>query len=405
MQRRTQRFGQERLRIAYLTLSDPNDRRSWSGTVYRMARALEKHCGGVFNVGPLIPPSLKVGKVMNRSIKYLAGRTYLHTHTTSLSKKVGQMASEKLRGANCDVIFAAAASTAVAHLKTDLPIVYSSDTTARLMVDYYPAFSALLPTSLKEADEIERLAIQKSAHLVYPSSWAGLSANQDYGADSSRIHIVPFGANIDEPPAREEIVRPVNRGVCRLLFVGVEWGRKGGDIALETLQELDRLGVPAELTVVGCRPPRGASHERLNVIPFINKNDPQGRVQLDRLFKTSDFFLLPTRAECFGIAVCEACAYGLPVLSTQTGGLPELVRDGLNGFLFPLEARGDRYAARICDVYRNAETYQALCASSREEYERRLNWDAWGKQIREILLAAVAQDNLTPADCLARTTN
>jgi len=396
-----QRKNTDRLRIAYLTVSDPNDRRSWSGTVYRIGRVLEKYCGEVFNVGPLSPPAIKVGKVISRGVKHLTGKSYLHTHTLSLSRKLGQMASEKLERANCDVIFAAGASTAVAHLKTDLPIVYLSDTTFRLMVDYYPAFTALLSNSLREGDEIERLAIQKSAHLVYPSAWAGLSANRDYGADSSRIHVVPLGANIDEPPARGEILNPVNRGVCRLLFVGVDWSRKGGDIAFETLQELERLGVPAELTVVGCHPPRGVSHERLKVVPFIDKNDPDGRAQFDSLFRNSDFFLLPTRAECFGIVVCEACAYGLPVLSTQTGGLTELVKDGVNGFLFPLEARGDQFAARILDIYENANAYQALRFSSRGEYERRLNWDTWGEKVREILLATVAHDNLTSADCLA----
>jgi len=370
-----------------------------------MERVLEKQCGEVFQIGPLSPSSLKVGKVISRGIKCLTGRSYLHTHTISLSKKLSQMASEKLKDANCDVVFAAAASTALAHLETDLPIVYLSDTTFRRMVDYYPAFSALLPESLKEADEIERLAIQKAAHVVYPTSWAGLSAIQDYGADSSKVHIVPFGANIDDPPAREELQRTFDQGTCRLLFVGVEWGRKGGDVAFETLQELDRLGIPAELTVVGCRPPRGISHQRLNVIPFINKNEPQGRAQLDKLFKTSDFFLLPTRAECYGIVVCEACAYGLPVLSTETGGLSELVRDGLTGFLFPMEARGDQYAAKIFDVYKNAKTYQSLSASSRQEYERRLNWDTWGERIREILWTAAGRDNLAPADYFARACN
>jgi glycosyltransferase involved in cell wall biosynthesis len=185
----------------------------------------------------------------------------------------------------------------------------------------------------------------------------------------------------------------------------VEWDRKGGDIALETLRHLCRLGVPAELTVVGCVPPRGATHDRLRVIPFINKNDPAGRAQLDQLFLTSDFLLLPTRAECFGIAVCEAGAYGLPAFSTLTGGLAELVRDGVNGFAFPLEARGDRYAARICDVYKNAEAYQALRTTSREEYEKRLNWDAWGRQIREILWAAAAQNKPSPSACLEHASN
>jgi glycosyltransferase involved in cell wall biosynthesis len=369
-----------------------------------MACALEKHCGEVFNVGPVLPPFLKVGDYMSRSLRYLTGRTYLHTHTAAVAKKTGRMASEKLTDANCDVIFAAAASTAVAHLATDLPIVYLSDATVRLIVDYYPEYSALFPRSLREADEIEQLAIRKCSHFVYPSSWAARSAIEDYGADSSKIHVVPFGANIDEPPSREEVLRPVSRDICRLLFVGVEWDRKGGDIALETLRELRRLGVPAELTVVGCRPPQGAPLEGLNVIPFIDKNHPEGRARLDRLFLNSDFLLLPTRAECFGIAVCEAGAYGLPTLSTLTGGLAELVRDGVNGFSFSLEARGDRYAARICDVHRNAETYQALRITSREEYETRLNWDAWGKQVREILWAAV-QDKQTPTAYLGHTSN
>jgi hypothetical protein len=162
------------LRIAYLTISDPTDRRSWSGTVYRMARALEKHCGEVVNIGPLLPRFPKVGRVVNRGIRYLTGRTYLHTHTAALSRKIGRMASEKLANVNCDVIFAAAASTALAHLTTNLPIVYLSDATMRLMVDYYPEFSALLPRSLISCTQVRgQAAPQKktTAPMGQESTW------------------------------------------------------------------------------------------------------------------------------------------------------------------------------------------------------------------------------------------
>lgn len=378
-----------RLRIAYLTTNDPKDRRSWSGTEYQMARALEKHCGELFYVGPLPLFSAKIGKVIKRSLHLITGRTFLDTHTISRSMKLGRLAEEKLAGEACDVIFSPAGSVPLAHLRTQIPIVYLSDATLRLMVDYYVEFSSMLASSIRSADEIEQLAIHNATHLIYPSAWAARSAMQDYGADPESVHVVPFGANIDEWPPRQKVLEAPPHDRCRLLFVGTNWERKGGEIAFDTLLAMERLGVPAELTIVGCRPPERFRHASLRVIPFLNKNNPQERAQLDELYIKSHFFLLPTRAECFSIALCEANAYGLPILSTHTGGLPELVREGRNGFLLPLEARGDQYAARVREIYNDPGRYQELRSSSREEFEARLNWDAWGKSVSEILRAAV----------------
>jgi glycosyltransferase involved in cell wall biosynthesis len=354
-----------------------------------MVRALEEHCGDVVVLGPLQPASLRIGKMISRAAYRLTGRPYLYAHKASLVAKLGRMADEELSRANCDVIFASAASTVVAGLKTRVPIVYLSDSTVRLMIDYYPAFSGLLPSQIRAADEIERSGIRKAAELIYPSSWAARSAIVDYQADASKVHVVPFGANLDEPPSREQVLPAPARDCCRLLFVGVDWEQKGGDIAFETLVQLERLGVPAELTVVGCTPPGDVTHPRLNVFRFLDKNSPDQRARLNQLYHDANFFILPTRAECFGIALCEANAYALPVVSTRTGGVPEFVREGVNGFLLAPEERGDKYAERIRGAYENPEGYQALRMSARNEFEVRLNWDAWGKQVKEVLSAAV----------------
>jgi glycosyltransferase involved in cell wall biosynthesis len=355
-----------------------------------MVRALEEHCGEVVVIGPLQPVSLRIGKLISRVVHRITGRPYLYAHTASLSRRLGRMAEEGLKSANCDVIFASAASTVVAGLKTLVPIVYLSDATVRLMIDYYPAFSGLLPSQIRAADQIELLGIGKAAELIYPSSWAARSAIDDYHADASRVHVVPFGANLDEPPSREEVLPAPPKGLCRLLFVGVDWEQKGGSIAFETLIQLERLGVPAELTVVGCKPPDEITHPRLHVFRFLDKNDPGQRAQLNQLYREANFFILPTRAECFGIALCEANAYALPVLSTRTGGVPEFVREGVNGFLLEPHDRGDKYAESIRRAYADDEAYQTLRGSSRKEFEMRLNWDAWGMQVRDILSAAVS---------------
>jgi len=385
------------MRIAYLTAKDPNDRRSWSGTQFYMARALEKHCGELFCVGPLPLVSAKVNKVVSRGLRTI-GVTWLYTHTESASRKLGKMAEAKLAKERCDVIFAPAGSILLAHLRAQMPVVYLSDATFRLMADYYPEFTAMSMSSRRAADRLERLAIEKAQQQVYPSSWAARSAVEDYGADPASVHVVPFGANVEEPVSREVALTSPAHDKCRMLFVGREWGVKGGELAFETLVKLERLGVPAQLTIVGCRPPDEFRHPNLRVIPFLNKNIPEQRAELDRLYLESHCLLLPSRAECFSIALCEANSYGLPIISTHTGGLPELVREGVNGFLLPLEARGEKYAARIKDIYySDPAAYQALRTKSRDEFETRLNWDAWGKRLKEILAAAIARDK-APAD-------
>src|SRR5882762_3547838 len=98
---------QRRLRIAYLTVDDPNDRRSWSGIYYFMARALEKYCGDIVCFGPFNPFVRTVGKVIYR-LRLITGQSYLHTHTPALSRKFGKMAERRMSDKTFDVVFAPA---------------------------------------------------------------------------------------------------------------------------------------------------------------------------------------------------------------------------------------------------------------------------------------------------------
>lgn len=378
-----------RLRIGYLTTNDPHDRRSWSGTDYSMARTLQKHCGDVVPLGPLRPPEALAAKLIKRGFRLVGAPTYLDTHTMFVSRKLGRMVRKRLDRDTCDVIFAPACSSAIAHLDTKIPIVYLSDATFHIMINYYHEFTSLFPPIARSGDKIERLAIGRARRLIYPSTWAARSAVTHYGAQSDHVHVIPFGANLEAPPGRDRALTTPSRGRCRLLFVGGHWERKGGALAFETFLDLKRRGIDSTLTVVGCRPPAGIQHPDLTVIPFLNKNVPAERTRLDTIFLDSHFLLLPTRAECFSIALCEASAFGLPVVSTDTGGLSELVRTGANGFLLPLDAAADRYAALIGDLFGDVDRYAALRRSSRDEFESRLNWDAWGLAVKRVFEGAV----------------
>jgi glycosyltransferase involved in cell wall biosynthesis len=374
-----------RPRIAYLTSADARDRRAWSGIHYSMAEALQRHCGDVHHVGPVASPVSRWLQRADRALTRVARRRYNTVHSILLSLSVGRRLARRLAEARPDVIFASVASTEIATLATRVPIVYGSDGTFALLHDYYPWLSNLSRVSVWEGNWIERRAIARARAVVYSTQWAAASAVRDYHAAPGKIHVIPYGANVTDVPSRGEALARRRPRTVRMLFLGVDWERKGGGIALETLEALGRLGVPADLTVCGCAPPSGTAHPRLRVVPFLDKNVERDRKELARLLLESDLLLVPTRADCSPIVFCEASAFGLPVISTDTGGVSGVVRDGETGYLLPPSAGGADYAARIAALLQRDGEYEALVRSSRAAFEERLNWDAWAKGVGRVV--------------------
>src|SRR5690606_12660670 len=142
------------------------------------------------------------------------------------------------------------------------------------MFDYYPQFTKLTAQARRQADAFEQATIARADLLVYPTNWVARSAIEDYGADPAKVHVQPYGANITEIPPRELAVAPRRRAGCRLVFVGVNWARKGGAIAVDAVRLLRGQGIDAELTIVGSVPPAPIRDIAVTVIPFIDKSDP-----------------------------------------------------------------------------------------------------------------------------------
>lgn len=374
------------LKIAYVTAADPLDKNSWSGTHYYIVQALRKYCGEVVLLGPIKDRYELFVKAINKISQLVLKKKFKYTHRIQLSKTYAKVIKQKLIKDKFDIIFAPAASTEIASLDTTIPVIYLSDTTFSNMVQYYSGFSNLLKVSVKEGNLIEQKAIEKADILLYPSQWAAESAAKDYKADINRISVIPFGANLDFIPSSGEVLNKRKGDICKLLFVGKDWDRKGGDIAFKTLLRLLDFGMNVELVVCGCKPPIDVSHKNIKFIPFLNKNIKEEARLLNDLYLDSDFFILPTRAECASIVFCEANAFGLPVIATNTGGVASFIKNGVNGYLLPFSAGGEDYAKVILSFYNNDQKYYELRKNSREEYDKRLNWDAWGKLVSGIIV-------------------
>ncbi|HEX2187626.1 MAG TPA: glycosyltransferase family 4 protein [Longimicrobiaceae bacterium] len=373
-----------RPRVALIHPQDARDVRTWSGTVHFSKGAIDRHVGPVADLTPA-PVRLLPFRVARKLVRSATGKEYSYDHEPLLARWYGRYFSRLLARERPDLVFAPAGSSCVAYLETDAPVVYYSDSTWRMIRGYYPNYTDVVERNARAAEEMERRTLARSAVALFASDWAAESAVRDYGADPARVHTVYIGANLPDPPRRADVLPRAPGSPVRLLFVGVLWEVKGGEIAFETLLHLRALGIDAELTVVGCTPPPHVRHPALRVVPFLNKQVPEERREFERLWREADFFVLPSRCECAGVVYCEAAAYALPVLATRTGGVASLVREGVNGYTLPPEARGPAYAERIAEVLGDPGRYEALCEASRAEFESRLSWDAWGRRVSGVL--------------------
>lgn len=362
------------MKIGLVTLGDPRRNDTWSGTPYSIFTELSKR----HEVDWLDPGGMDTRAIdlYHKAMGRLTGRTVRSYSTRRFASALGR----NLRRYELEEydLLLSIGSSEITHLETAVPIVHLTDATYAQMVHYYDGFD-MNEKRNRDADEIQRKAYEASTQLIFASSWAARSAMNDYDVPEEKINVLHFGAN-QEAPA--ELVEWDHGEKLRLLFVGKEYERKGGDIAKDAVNALRAQGIDASLTMVGCRVSSDVqASPGLRALPFIQT--------ISTFFREADIFILPTRAEAAGIVFCEASAYGLPSFTTDTGGVPDYVEDGVNGRLLSLDATGDDFADAIIELWGDEEAMESMRLSARRRYEEELNWDVWMQRFEEIAQKAL----------------
>ena len=378
-----------RRKIAYYSFNDPLDKRSWSGTTYYMGQALQRNVGDVHFLGPVKIPWLldKTFRALQKLSRFFFRSEWIPKYSLLKNIYASIILKRKMKGQSYDLLVAPAAAPELGYLNTELPIVYFGDATYKAYSETYEKeFKGSNKFSRWEGDHLERRSLKKSALIVLTSHWAANSAMHDYGVPADKIEVILLGANIDRVPGRELIFNKEANKTLTLLFLAVDWERKGGAIAFAALEHLHKMGINARLVVCGVVPPPRFVHPCMEVIPFLNKNEPADYQRFATLLSSVHFLVVPTRADCSLLVCCEANAYGVPTISTDVGGVKDVVKDGVNGYCLPPEAGGVAYASKIAALFADKESYHQLVLSSRKRFEEELNWNSFGEHFQKILV-------------------
>jgi glycosyltransferase involved in cell wall biosynthesis len=378
------------MRLAFVTTWDPHDPAIWSGCGFHIARALEAQGCQLQYIGPLRERSALYFKAAQLIYRRLWKQDLQRDREPLVLDGYANQVRQKLAGSDAQVVFGVG-GIGIAHLDTKLPIVFWADATYEALMESYRWDLPVSKRSRILGERMEAEGLKRAALAIFSSDWAARSAIEDCGADPKKVHVVPFGANIQTQRTREEIedliyLRPKDR--CRLLFAGTGWHRKGGDIAVEVARQLNANGLETELMIIGSDPPP-TMPEFVKPYGFIDKRSAAGHGMFDGLFGGSHFLILPARAEAFGVVLCEAASFGVPALATHVGGIPTIVRNGQNGLLFAPDDPPSIVAA-VRDLFADRARYEQLARSSFDQYESRLNWGVAGQRVKELLQTLIA---------------
>lgn len=278
---------------------------------------------------------------------------------------------------------------AEADTPTDRPTFLYQDANFAAVVDHETRTgtsgrSHLLPSSGKliRARAAEQLERCRSAAGVFATSrWFAGYLTERGGVPPERVHVVPFAMN--NPPA---VTRDPGLPVTgRLLFVGVDFERKGGLETVEAVRILrDGSDLPVSLTVAGPRrwPLAG------RVPDFVDFRGAVAPNELAALYSGHDLFVMPSHFEAFGIVFAEALAAGLPCVGRRAFAMPEIIEDGATGALVESEDPAE-LAALIATALGDERIHERVAAAS-PEIRHRYSWPVVSAEIVGQIEAAIA---------------
>ncbi len=169
------------------------------------------------------------------------------------------------------------------------------------------------------------------------------------------------------PPERIRLLRPrlqatphkrVPGKLLKLLFIGNDFLRKGGDFLFRMYQE--HLQATCTLTIISKAVPTDTTVPGVTIVQEVLHKE------IFALMHEHDLFLFPTRLDASGFVLFEALSCGLPIISADALGQRDMVLDGDTGYLMPYDAAPSAWVERICFLHRNRETLRAMAERSFE---------------------------------------
>jgi glycosyltransferase involved in cell wall biosynthesis len=237
---------------------------------------------------------------------------------------------------------------------------------------------------------IERAVIRRYSGVISISESLRDFTEATTGVGTATIH---YGLSApSEPPTRRE--RPEK---ARLLAVGRLEEQKGFDVAVQAMALVVRAEAAAHLSIAGDGHRRRQLADQISALGLTDAVSLLGpRDDVHELMLGADILIHPARWEGFGLVLLEAMRAGLPIVSTKTGAIPEVVADGATGTLVPPNDP-DQLAAAILELIRNPARRREMGVAGFRRLKELFSPEQMARRVAVIYEAAVERGGVPAA--------
>jgi glycosyltransferase involved in cell wall biosynthesis len=218
------------------------------------------------------------------------------------------------------------------YLPASVPYVVFIDSTSAMANRGWLAWRPSKPLQ-RVRFKIEKAQFQGAKFIFTAGPQAARSVVEEYGIDGSKVRAVGGGINFERLPDSAELSVHRRARSPEILFVGIDFERKGGDLLVAAYLDLVARYPDLTLTLVGGRPLNVPDHPNIRIVGKVFD-----RERMAALYRDASIFCLPARHEPYGLVVQEAMAFNLPCVVSDVGALPSVVKHGETGFVVPSES-------------------------------------------------------------------
>jgi glycosyltransferase involved in cell wall biosynthesis len=229
---------------------------------------------------------------------------------------------------------------------------------------------------------MDNIAARSADAVIAISSEMNDQLVTKYGLPSEKVTTVSHGVDTDRYRPRDGTHPAVSEDCLSLLFVGRLISRKGADLAIEALAETDSTDI--ELLIAGTgrlgskleqlAADLGVS-DRVNFLGYVPDED------LPLLYSSADVTLFTSNYEGFGLVLLESLASGTPVIGSAVGGIPDMIEDGVSGYVVRRDPLS--FADRIETLHTDREQLATLSETARDIAEQQ-TWDHVASDVEDV---------------------
>lgn len=373
--------------LAYITKEDSRNRKEWSGSSYNIYNCLVKSGHNVKRYGPFNTFFEKILKLVELFYKFFKIK-FDPDRNILLSKYIAKKIEKEIKGKNLDFIIVHDCPI-ISFVKTDIPIVIWTDLTFDLyQKTYFSNFKHFHEQSLKSGHYLEKLSLSRAKIVIYTTEYAKMNAEKKYQIDKNKIKILAFGSDIN-PITKEQFLSIMKKNkkikkTYKFISVGVEWKRKNMSKSIQVIEQLNRKGFDSTLKIIGAKPPNNfIKPEYVQIVPFLNKTNNAEFNKLKKIYLSSDFFILLSEAEAFGLVIQEANSYALPLVLNNIGGMKFVSSDKYTIFV-DKKLPPEKIAIKIIGLIKKPKKYEKFRFNSYESSFDK-SWDIASNKIGKIL--------------------